>query len=132
MNVMSEKIIPFVPQGGEKMRLERQLLAAGLSTEEVGFEFVKAGEESLELVVGRWEALIAEAGLAEVAVSAAPETYDGIGVTEEASVEQVRLALNYHYGEIIQLETPAESEQYWHDHPAIKAYLARVQRERLV
>lgn len=129
---MSEKIIPFVPHGGEKMRLERQLLAAGLPPEDVGFEFVKAGEESLEVVVGRWEALVADAGLADISVSTAPETYDGIGVTEEASVEQVRLALNYHYGEIIQLETPVESEQYWHDHPTIKAYLARVQREKLV
>ena len=111
------------------MRIEREWKAAGLETDglhESEFQFVPPGEESIGDITKLWHTFITEFGFDRVPVSDVVASHDGIGPVAAADATQIRQALAYQYNQIVNLETLEAQQQYWYDHPIIKAYLAMV------
>jgi hypothetical protein len=119
---MSENIRPFTSLGGDKNRINRQLVAAGFEPEEVGFEFRNIDTEPVSFVVSAWDTVCADNNL--IAVPISPESeYDGVGIADEASPAQVKQSLVYHYRQIGARDTVEDRQDYWNKNPVIYRYL---------
>ena len=128
------EIYKFTPQDGQEERerrlkereqqeAERLLEKAGYGAADPALVFRNLETEPLSHVVALWARFRAENNLETVPLAAKQTEYDGVGVTAEATLEQMRQALVHHFRLIELLPTVAECQQYWNANPVIYHYL---------
>ena len=127
------EIFKFTPQGGEEARTQRQkdrereeierlVQEAGFAADPE-FEFRTLDTEPVSYVVSFWDKMREENNLSTIPFVSAAQEHDGVGIAAEASPDQVRLALVYHFRQILALPTVEERQKYWYDNPVIYRYL---------
>lgn len=121
---MSENIFKFVPKGGEEVRIKQQLQAVGQRDDEA--LLTRSIEEfDLTMIESAWQEWLDTVAVPSVDMSDEALMRE----VNKLTWEQVRLALVYHYTQIMFFDDAASQINYVIEHPEIMLYLHRVAGE---